>query len=230
MNRRDLLKTAALPLLIPSWLLPRSLRAEAIDLSLFCANDEWSRYSMTKPFRQSGHVYATDARIAIRVGGHVGCEFAGEEAKLPPVDTLRWWPDADSAGWQSITNRVRMGDARGSDCSECYGTGRVGAGIVSCECEYLEFCRFNGAKCRGWRGGSRCGLCEGTGTVDWRWKIGDGYYAPAYIAKLETLPGVEVCSGGELENQLGVAPVLVARFDGGVGVLCPMNPRPKGTS
>lgn len=224
MNRRDFIKasgaTSIAGALLPSWLLPASLRTPSIDLSLFCS--DWStRYDMGRPFLQDGLVYATDAIVGVQVVRRAFDDLNGDATRLPPASTLDW-PDADSAGWRSIEEMEKAKHHRGADCPKCYGRGRVGRGVVECPCEYEPFCAVNGNRCNGWTGGVRCGHCDGTGETDYRLAIDGLHFSPSYVAKFATLPGVEVRPAVMTQRNGKQLEILQARFEGGVGLLCSM--------
>lgn len=228
MNRRDFIRiggaAGATGLLVPSWLLPRSTRAKSIDLSLF-SDDCTTRFNTARPFLQGDHIYATDCRVAVRVGREIVADLAGDKAKLPPADRLRW-PDSDSDGWMPLSKFQRVSWDY-ADCPRCYGRGRYGAGVHECNCEYLPICDRHGSGCNGWTGGIVCDQCDGKGNVDWCWEFDGHWFNPSYIAKFDTLPGVEVSNGRTCyTNDRGKVQgleVLQARFDGGVGLLCPLD-------
>jgi hypothetical protein len=225
MDRRDFIRTsgsAAAMLWLPSWLLPRRQKIKSIDLGLFC-DDSYGLYDTQQPFIQGVHVYATDARVAIRVDKELAANLSGDEAKLPRADMLEW-PDADSAGWQPVSS-LRRAAWKDAHCPDCRGRGRIGYGVEECRCEYMPTCPENGASCNGWTGGQVCCRCDGKGRVDYCLEFCGLAFNPDYVARLDTLPGVEVRRGSLLAVSTKSPrrmSVLQARFDGGVGLLCPM--------
>lgn len=243
-TRRDFIRTTAgaglAGLLLPSWLLPRETKVLAIDFSLFCNDHSSPRYDMTRPFLQSGSVYATDGRHGIRVGKDVVADLAGEEARLPPAERLPW-ADADSGGWLPCSSLTRVARHKYDfpACPTCEGKGRVGTGVISCvgclpvddmsdeEIDLWSRGEWPDCECegRGYVGGSACGECDGTGQVDYVYALGDHHLAPIYIRRHLTLPGCEFRSGEEIPttydgNKCVRFPGGVhTRFDGGVGMI-----------
>src|SRR5690606_10086468 len=118
-------------------------------------------------------------------------------------------------------------------CPTCFGKGRVGNGVKPCaKCDgegwYAYFDddgfaeyekRCPDFKTTGHIGGIVCGECQGSGRVDYAYKLAGGWIvAPIYVAKLRTLGAVDYAVDGDPESD----PVRL-KFDGGEGLLMGMR-------
>jgi hypothetical protein len=249
MNRRGFLGTSGA--LVASWWLPRvalgTLPPAPLDLSPFC-DDEYRRYKLDLPFEQNDWVYATDGRLAVRARPALCLPRTDEQGRLPPVDSLPW--ATDGAGWRPWSSLVRTHDPTLNCCPTCDGKGHVGRDVVLCngECmskyltimskyltmEEIERLEIEGEyftgdcadpACPGYRGGFVCAECLGRGQVDYLYRFDDLALAPTFVARLGALPGPEVRRGQIRTTRDGFAlePVLQVRFDGGHGLLMPLN-------
>lgn len=115
MNRRSFLKTtaavSAAALLCPS-LLIQPQRRRTIDLRAFCGDAEApdnAKYCLKHPFEQEGLVYATDARICVRVDP-VSADTTLGEIRLPRASALPWWDHNRRGGWKTMPTHPEIID------------------------------------------------------------------------------------------------------------------------
>lgn len=238
-TRRNFIRTTTgaglAGLLLPSWLFPRETRAVAIDFSLFCEDHAGPRFDMSRPFLQSGSIYATDGRHGIRVGKDALVDLPGEEAKLPPAERLPW-ADPDSNGWRSVNSFERVYYKSRIGCPTCNYRGRVGPDVHPCICtkewheltaeQQLQCAKDDGewdwCGCDGREvvGGQPCDECDGRGTVDYAYELGGVQVAPMMVKKHLTLPGVEFRPGRLLQtSRPNEIDGMSTRFVGGVGLI-----------
>lgn len=214
----------ALAALVPSWV--RRTPA-AVPLGAFCA-PAWDganrRYDFTRPFVQAGEVglstYATDSRIAVRVGA--GWADRGADAgRLPPAAGLPWPHDA-LGGWRRWPAERPLVAAE-ADCPACDGfgtaTGRPGPECRPCDgfgCTQCDGHGFAGPRCRACRG-------KGVGTHPAFQEVGSEIVAVKYDRLVRRhLRDAEyaVVPFG----RPGFGNVVAVRFDGGCGLLMPVHP------
>lgn len=226
---KSTIATAAV-LLLPSWLFaPRKVRH--IDLGVFCDPDV-GRYDLSRPFLQEGLTYATDGHICVRTGLIDAPPEDSEERRLPKAAGLSWW-EGQLQGWQSLDGARRVSVGVSMACPTCFGKGRVGKGVKPCaKCEgegwYTYFDddgfaeyekRCPDCETTGYIGGIVCGECQGSGLVDYAYKLAGGWIvAPIYVAKLRTLGAVDYAVDGGPESD----PVRL-KFDGGEGLVMGMR-------
>lgn len=225
-TRRDVLKTGAAALLLPTWLLKRQT-VRHIDLSLFCDPESAEcRYDMTRPFHQDGVTFATDARICVRTTLPVNMDGADERSQ-PKFDSLKWEPDGK--GWLPLSraNRIPSELFRGHpieyECPSCFGKGRggnyrpcpkcdaTGWMVIRCSDDFENY--ETPCTCRtGYLGGTECHECSGKGQVTYRYQLGGLMLAPTYVEKMQTLGDVD-CLPRPDDIQ------ALFRFDGGEGIV-----------
>lgn len=198
----------------------------AIDYSLFCDKIGIGRYDLLTPFDLQGVRYASDARVLVchESDGH----STDGDRPVPDVTKL-WWDEFETRGWQRLPDSC-VYNARGTgddECETCYGTGRLGSGIVVCPiCNGEEWCisvRTDSMSkefkleqhpdcVSGWIGGVKCETCNGKG---YHGKVGTlslvqgRVFSTGYLNKIRTL--------GEVETKIIDAPkksagVMVFRF------------------
>ena len=225
MNRRDFgrstIATAA-GLMIPTWVFsPRKVRH--IDLSQFCDPEQWVRYDLATPFLQDNTTYASDGRVAVRTTLlNTPPDDAKEEKRRPMMDSLPWRHDA-MRGWRSW-DRWKKTDEHNCICPYCTN-GRIGP-LVTCtkchgdefEMEWCEYCDETGK-----RGAHECPECKGTGWVNYAYEMDGVCIAPGYLNKVSTLGPVEVAIDRKPFGD--VTTLVLFRFDGGDGILCPVEKR-----
>lgn len=210
MDRRSFLRASGAAVasgLLPTIQILGAARTPTIDLADFCDDDRWpiKRYDMTRPFRQAGMTYATDARIAVRTGLILPAD-SDPEMRLPPASDVfdRMAAAADWKPWPK-KRLVCDSDTRcRHSCPVCFGNGRVGPGVCDCQCcggEGFTFCGATDAElpctyCKSGKvGGVACDYCNGVGEVEpgrpALQAIGDLIIAPKYDAKIRRLDCVE---------------------------------------
>lgn len=243
MNRRTFLQSAAAlaaSALVPSWFKLSSVTS--IDLQAFCTED-FRRYNCAKPFVQEvadmgSARFATNGRICLRVPT-AEIPQGEPDAKLPPANNLDW-PDLDKGGWNPWPSQYYL-DAADSCCPQCDGYG-VFPNKGECEACYgigeisdADFwTSVPAAKCKECRGtgnaGPVCTHCQGKaiGVFPAVQCLGGGY-VDAKLDRLmrRHLGGVEWKIGPKIRHhttgkETGT-PVVQFRFDGGCGLLVPLD-------
>ena len=164
-----------------------------VDLQQFCA-DGTSRYNFHRPFVKGGFLWATDARILVRVHSDEP-DTVPEHGKFPNVMAV-WEPGFDSAGEFVPLPNLRYELVA---CEECGGCGRY----ICPTCEHED----------------DCSECDGSGEVFspcWL-KIGANSFAAELIDKLKRLPGISVV----IQGADGFKKPMSFRFDGAEGLISP---------
>jgi hypothetical protein len=185
-------------------------------LQRFCATTNDTRVWLQKPWRDAGHIYATNGHMIVRIpddgrevsandkshtkvpgwfSKHKGCEF------IPIPDLLPEPPCevCDGKGWHD-----------GADCGECEG-GKFEHGSHTYDCMHCGATGRIAAE-------SICLTCDGFGTTahNSRTAIGNTCYQTRYLKFLSTLPGIMISPNGPSDP-------CAFRFDGGSGLIMPMR-------
>ena len=233
MKRRSFLKAGLA--LAGATLMPSTFfevpKAATIDLSVFCEREVFAlRYPLHLPFEQGDTTYATDGRICVRTK-QLAPPIVAEEHRLPPVDSLPW--EGERSEWKPLwlqREKKRSGalcpvlECSGGwigtkrPCDHCHG------GFIQTE-EFVsnfspEMCFSECPRCLGAEeiGEHRCDVCNGTGDVDWCYRLNNHRIAPNYISRIQTLEGVEIDTTVEHPDR-----PLRFRFNGGEGLVMGMH-------
>ncbi len=227
MNRRDVLKTG-LAALLPTWALKAS--PSPVPLHVFCDPSHTFRWNLTTPFVQQMpderlFSFATDARACLRVAARDD-DRTGEATHRPPCTRFSWDHDA-LPGWKPWPKESYL-LAEGSECLSCRGYGTAD-GTPGMECD----------RCYGFG----CRACKDTGIL-----IAKADACPACRGKgVGTRPGIQPLGGlhvaavedarirrnlrdieWTVTNHAAVGgqplTVIAFRFDGGLGLLMPLDP------
>lgn len=189
-------------------------------LNRFAAKGRDVRVYMLTPFTRGDWTYAADGHIAVRVQkiervenlddkilteieGLFSSSRSNDFVDMPSLPQAEKCPECNGSG---AAYKCPQCDGDGEfehgshtyDCKECVGTGQVQDG-----CDEEEVCE----------------ACGGTGMVRYQpIKVGARYFGLVYLKLISELPGVKFSPGGT-----GGPGYFV--FDGGEGVLMPMNIR-----
>ena len=165
------------------------------DLMPFCSTDV-KKPTIMQPWTRDGRTYATDGRIAIRVG----CEVAGVTPNPAAPNCERVFVVPSKAIY------VAVPDLKGQDCYECSATGRVQCTCRECGDDHER----------------DCPECDGHGSVfptGASHVIGKRTLAARYLAMIRALPGAEIAKGGDALD------AAHWRFYDGDGMLMPVRKR-----
>lgn len=221
MNRRQMLGTG-LAALLGSFVRPVPRK---IDLAAFCRPDNWGRYDLRLPYTVGESLYATDASVCIRVDSN-GRDTFDHEGKIPPFTALPWDHDY-TRGWKELGNPKAMLAAE-TVCTVCDGSGYPG--LKSAECPHCEgfaceMCKYKGELIPD--GFAKCCHCggEGEGVFPGLVNVGGMYFDESKFRRIpEKLGNVEYAVGEFFNfNWKEPTPILLFRFDGGTGMLMPIN-------
>ena len=164
-----------------------------IDLKPFCSTAQW-RTNIRAPWTRGGYTYATNGFVALRVPAR---------ADVPDNPTApngaRIFEQLPGASAQYVPLATFAFPPR-PDCPYCIGTGLVVCRCSTCDNEHVKPC-------------TSCPiekLLLGTGRNEAR-------YNGAWIRRLATLPGCEICPCGQGE-------AAHFRFDSGDGLIMPLRP------
>lgn len=178
----------------------RILREAAfVTLLEFCDRYAW-RHAIGQPWAKDGYLYATDARIAIRIPTSQPDTPTGD-ARLPKIaDVFAQWPVPATAAWQRWPVKpvfVDTAHETGEDCPICHGDGFY----------------YTDGDVR------RCVYCDGSGKVQAfdNVELGKSYVAGVYWDKIRRLP-----DPWYVEPEKADEPVHF-RFLGGEGLLMPIK-------
>ena len=107
-----------------------------IDLSVFCESEtsKSTRYDLRKPWYQDGYIYATDARICVRVPLDGLAPLSEKGRKVPVSASDLDWPRTEK-GWRpwprkrwvkpsfGTSHICPVCDGKGQQCDHCNGVG-----------------------------------------------------------------------------------------------------------
>ncbi len=235
MNRRDALKTG-LAALLPTW----ALRSPSprVPLEKFCGRAEldYGRFKLAAPFVQEAqdsrlYSFATNAAVCVRVDAR-NCDKGDGLGRLPPAgDKLPWYHDKLS-GWKPWP-KERYLLAADSPCPTCEGFGTNdkkfahecracdGLGMGSC-----KWCNGTGIQpsAGGW-----CRDCAGGGVSNAPdiQPLAEGWFAESLQDRLirSHLRDVEwTLIGPNTAPSAYTSHIIAFRFDGGLGLLMPLDP------
>lgn len=167
------------------------------------------RFYLAKPWRVGDYVYATDARIAVRVDpacwdGDLAGEGDGCQPKMEPI----------FAGIAGVKEWAPL--PKFPACEDCRGTGKAGR-----EC---ESCAGTGSRwCKQCTDEHECQCCEGVGVLYDTCDFCPVPFGPKWVHrqlanKLKSLPNVE---WGSADDE-PLTPVFF-RFTGGAGAVSPIR-------
>ena len=215
MNRRQALgaMAAGLASLIPSWQLLQEKRRH-FRLQDFCAKTA-RRYDMTKPFVQSGKLFATDGRICIRLPTHLD-DTLSDEIKLPPADSLEWW--RKYSAWPKVEGPARLFKGEGY-CLACKGSGWADAE----ECEPCEGYGCNECRGNGEVGTVQCSVCHGKPFGMWENTVRVTAGDQQALLDRSLFEKVQRIGGVQMRLKPGDC-VTAIQFDGGDGMLMALDP------
>jgi hypothetical protein len=168
-----------------------------VDLQQFCDEEcENGRYSIAKPFVKSGYLYATDARIVVRVRTSKR-QGNGDKKKTPDVAGL--WKDEFESSAKFVPLPTDLRALSQIKCGYCDGK----KSTVCKECGHRKKCE----KCRG----------IGRLAIKKEWvEIGINLYDVKYYRLIKRLPNVKVAIPKSKHRR---ERVLSFKFDGGEGML-----------
>jgi hypothetical protein len=234
LDRRDALKTMAAGLV--SFIIPAPRKS--IDLAAFCAREP-GRYDLTKPYELDDYVFASDAKICVRIAPE-SADRTIREGKIPPFGTLPWDHDR-LRGWRPLPELPAL-RATGANCPACDGTGNT-LGIAGRECEgcdgdgeeWVDPNDYRRTRCRTCHGSgfmlpagaSVCPTCSGhaIGTFPSVVNLDGRFFDAKLYDKVRRL-GVEYVTT-DWHRGVGVSKsdaLLSFRFDGGRGMLMGHDP------
>lgn len=199
--------------------------SEPINIERFCGVDDYREY-LNASWRDGGKLYATnghfmveiadDGREAVSRDKHPDC--AALFVKNVPGE-FQPMPKLSAAMPCGCCNGKGIGYRE--TCQDCDGKGEFEHGMYDYDCKHCDGEGFHfyrdvpeGVK------ESRCTACYGLGEEvlrDQGTKFGPQTFATRLLRVLSTLPGIEIASCA------GDKPPLWFRFDGGRGLVMPMN-------
>jgi len=195
-----------------------------INLAEYCELDAY-RYSLDKPFIQSGHQIATDGRILIRLPA-LGDDGDGENRRVPDLDRFNW-DLFDCRGWKPWPKLEVLENygACVSSCRTCRGFGRVN--FRQCDCPGVKYQSDGYADTSQW-----CGFCDSegeTGDACPTCKGKNCCFDKAAVIGTSGVLNTRFDSMIRADIVRGYAPhaaeAIAFRFDGGVGLVMPLSKR-----
>lgn len=240
MNRRSFNKMLAAAFgsaaigLTPNLLKP----GPKIDFAEWCDLERY-RWSLEKPFIQSGHQIATDGRVLLRLPsiGDIGTD---EDRRVPDLDQFQW-DLFDCRGWKPWPAlEIEKYGVCVSSCRGCRGYGLIN--WRQCDCPGIIYDEYDNEMDKsGWCGrcdsdrqtGDVCPVCNGKDcNPDEAARIGDaGYLNTRFDSMIRDLGDVEYlpAGGGNIVSRTAphAAEAIAFRFDGGVGLVMPLNEKPE---
>lgn len=200
------------------------MNAKAI-LDLFTEKDG-IRISLAMPQRANGYLYASNGRMAVRIDDDPTVDCAQNDGNkrfidLPPgverlLSSVKEYdnfqpfvvPEAEK-------EKCRECDGHGHfcRCEECNGDGEFWHGSHLYECKHCD----GGGEIPS-TSGTDCETCGATGQIEKNVRVMGLMFVPDQIMAIASLPGVEMA----VSDQSHAANF---RFNGGVGVIMPVNDR-----
>jgi len=184
------------------------------DLQPWCYDDpEYRQGMISTPYSQDGYTIATNGHVLIRiprmndVARNGGPDIVPLFENAPEPETYFPVPEP-----QPPTIRECTACFGKKVCPECENEGTI---------EIHSRGRWYEVECRSCNGHGKfvsCDECDSTGEiVTWgRSKVGSQSFSDKYLTLLKTLPGVEIGPTYDLKPAR-------FRFDGGDGLIMPMN-------
>lgn len=187
-----------------------------IDLQPFCAKEN-ARWYRDKPFFKDGFIYATDARILVRLPAPGEPDTpdapALNDVDLSMPEQATPWPQSEPIFYEDTCAACEGDGFVGRvECSDCQGEGEVDCP----HCGNDMTCEKCGGRCYISKG-APCEKCDGKGRYEQPayQRVSDGYVAYHYDQLVRSLGDVEFHQvksdhGGYRFN---------LRFNGGVGAV-----------
>ena len=200
-----------------------------IDLLEYC-DPESSRYDLSQPFIQAGHKIATDRHILVRMRspGDLG---QGDQRRVPDL-TIFDWSAFDCRGWKPWPSlKLEEYGTYCSSCRTCRGYGYVN--FRQCDCpgqRYYDDQNWCGKCDEGGQVGDLCPTCKcKTPNTNQAAVVNGKHLNQRHDSMIRDLMSVEFLPDGghavfgASTTRRGDA--IPFRFDGGVGLVMPLNPR-----
>jgi hypothetical protein len=195
----------------------------AFDITAFCSTEKTRSY-ICKPFNSGEFTAATNGHILVRVP--LQEVYAGNEGPpsveitMKAIDEPNEFAPLPPLIFELGKCSVCGGRRHTVECGECSGEGE----IECCTCGHASECD----ECRGKgyfactddvAGATPCEFCMGKGAVPVeRYALINptSCYDIRYLLMLQALPGILVAPRGENDP-------MIFKFDGGMGMLMPVN-------
>lgn len=202
-----------------------SMRAMTIDLERFCGVDDYREY-LNAPWRRDGKLYSTNGHFMVEIADD-GREAVSHDKHPNCLALFEKHAPGEFVAIPELPPAVRCGacDGRGKcyreACSDCDAKGEFTHGMYEYECKHCEgdgyFTRYFAPEGESL---SRCAACFGLGeefSRDYGTKVGGMTFATRLLRAISVLPGVEISVCTTDKHPLWF------RFDGGRGLVMPMN-------
>jgi hypothetical protein len=190
------------------------------DISSFCSTDKMHPY-ICKPFNHGEFSIATNGHILVRVP--VQEAYAGNDGPQNIGDAIRGMDDPlvfiplPPLNFETETCKACGGQRYTVECSTCNGEGEQ----ECCTCGHAEECDDCHGKghyaCA--EGTEPCEACKSKGVLPLeRYALLDptSCYDIIYLQMIQALPGIMIAPCGDTVP-------MVFKFDGGMGLLMPVN-------
>lgn len=208
-----------------------------IDLTPFCGKD--GHYTPSTPWFESGHIYATDGHVCVRVPAEAGLGNEAEDDK--PKGLILGWPTGDET-WLPWPPVIPIPGEE--ECPMCGGKRFVHGDQLCRHCEGGGWCscrscgdRHNCWHCDGTgKADTDCPTCRGRGKVETPYayrQIGPVAIARKYDELIRALPNVQfvmpVSNEPWVRTRVSESKVtysaraILFRFDGGEGLVMPAD-------
>ena len=189
-------------------------------LEKFVSQNDPREY-MRSPFNRGEWTYATSGHIAVRVPKIDGVEILPEE-HIPKLDGL--FKPAHSDAFIALPQLLPLeecqmcnGTGTAFQCPECDGEGEFEYGTHTYRCKE---CDGSGQVGYGDKSKVACRHCGGTGATRYNpMKVGGSHFDLFYLHLINGLPGAKFAPGA---GRMDMARFV---FDGGEGILMPMDPK-----
>lgn len=191
------------------------------QLQKFCAKSD-IRYYLLKPWINSGHAFASNGHIAVRVPSDgLFSVVAHGEGQEPNVGALVDNAKALGLPLMAIPElappevcEACAGTGTAYECEECEGEGSFTHHGKEYDCKW---CNGLGQHQNGQGDPETCFHCDGFGEKAYRpVAVGDSHFDRRYLALIAALPNAMIAPNGP-------AGVAYFTFDGGDGALMPMR-------
>ncbi len=191
-------------------------------LKRFAANGSDPREYMRAPFSRGEWTYATNGHIAVRVPKIDGVEILPEK-HIPRIEGL-FKSSSDAFIDMPILpqpENCQMCNGTGiaHECPDCDGDGEFEHGLHTYKCKE---CDGSGQVTAGYEDYNEmpCRRCAGTGVARFKpVQVGVSHFDLYYLILINGLPGLKFSPGA------GRMDMAYFMFDGGDGILMPMNHR-----
>ena len=187
-------------------------------LNRFTANSSDPREYMRAPFTRGDWTYATNGHIAVRVQKIEHVKMLDGKLLVDIEELFSSSRSDDFVDMPSLPQAEECPECNGSGvaykCPQCDGDGEFEHGSHTYCCKE---CVGTGQVQDGYGEEEVCEACSGTGMARYQpIKVGARYFDLVYLRLISELPGVKFSPGGTSGRGYFV-------FDGGEGILMPMN-------